>query len=345
MGIQQSHGNSVDSWSILVSLYCKRRRGEIFWPHILTACSEILYSLPFRNLLYTVPDRQVLSCSEMRAGAASRSCTALIDKPWSGNFSVDIAKQRQFLNAANDRFTRTGSDGEMPQTLDINFALVERLLAAAEAAEPQMTAFIVSIVEQLGGRLDGLDYKLKTRVSLTRKIRTFVQNVQRDAAAKGETMSQCMAEETILLLHTCEPGKAGLPIVVDTLRYTVVFPADKYTAGVSAIREQLTESQYTTFDQKNFWIGTQVFRGINDCYKVPTQDDLHFIFELQFHTDESLEAKTEGHKIYRVFRETKDEDTKLQLHKQMCELVQALHLPVGVLELPQEVKRPPPSKT
>ena len=49
--------------------------------------------------------------------------------------------------------------------------------------------------------------------------------------------SQEEAEAALFDLHTTALGRAGDPIAVDTLRYTLTFPAERYVAAAAAIRE------------------------------------------------------------------------------------------------------------
>ena len=111
---------------------------------------------------------------------------------------------------------------------DLCLSLLDLLMEAALASEEELTAVFQKIAEEHGGRFDGLECRFKGRESLERKIRGF--SAKYGGMSKfGSGLSQRECDEGIWHLHTDRPGMAGDPIVVDSLRYTMVFPAERCT--------------------------------------------------------------------------------------------------------------------
>ena len=141
-------------------------------------------------------------------------------------------------------------------------------------------------------------------------------------------------------------GKPGQPLVVDTLRYTLVMQDEVYAQGVSAVRAALAADGVACNDMKNFWKGTQMYRGINDIYIANTDvlevGDLYF--ELQFHTPASLEAKLSVHgSKYAVFRaEDISQEEKVKTYYELVEVMNRVPIPSGAEDLPKPVTRSPP---
>jgi len=116
----------------------------------------------------------------------------------------------------------------------------------------------------------GLDYRLKSEESLTRKIFDI-------ADATGEAPTEVAND------------------MKDVLRYTTVFAPDKYVEGVKATVAQLLATGHTKKKFKNTWGNKTGYLGINAVFVTPDGA----MFELQFHTPQSFHAKDEGtHELY-----------------------------------------------
>jgi len=121
--------------------------------------------------------------------------------------------------------------------------------------------------------LVGLENSLKGRDRLTEKVIFDVQK-------KGVTVEQAVAN------------------VKDAIRYTFCYSEDAYTEGVYADCERLADKGFELVERRNSWDKEQ-YKGINSRWRVPGNGQL---FELQFHTQASLDAKEETHWAYEKLR-------------------------------------------
>ena len=98
--------------------------------------------------------------------------------------------------------------------------------------------------------------------------------------------------------------------VKDAIRYTFVYNDEHYAEGVRADSERLA-SRFELVDLRNLWAAAE-YKGINTRWRVP---ESHQVFEIQFHTHASLEAKQFTHGAYEKIRDPctpRDERDKLQ---------------------------------
>ena len=93
----------------------------------------------------------------------------------------------------------------------------------------------------------GLDFKMKTKSSLARKV---LENTKGDSSQFEAVVS--------------EQNYA--------LRYTILFSTDDYVAGVKRVQSVLTQKGIQELKMKNFWRKTGEetdYLGINAVYLVP----------------------------------------------------------------------------
>ena len=98
--------------------------------------------------------------------------------------------------------------------------------------------------------------------------------------------------------------------VKDAIRYTFVYSDDHYTEGAQADTERLA-TRFELIDLRNSWPAAE-YKGINTRWRVPESRQ---IFEVQFHTYASFEAKQFTHGAYEKIRNPvtlRDERNKLQ---------------------------------
>ena len=94
----------------------------------------------------------------------------------------------------------------------------------------------------------------------------------------------------LVSLHKSGLAVPGQPVVVDTLRYTMIFPEDRYTEAASAVRKRMAERGAQLWDAKNFWRGaSHSYVGINDVWSLPCahadEERPEFLYyEIQYHT-------------------------------------------------------------
>ncbi|MEL6922279.1 MAG: hypothetical protein AAFO77_14925, partial [Pseudomonadota bacterium] len=148
--------------------------------------------------------------------------------------------------------------------------VVDVLIQAARVVEVRVTPMLQDLASRYDGHMVGLDFRLKSEESLSRKISQEV------IEQPGQYYSQVAAR------------------IKDVLRYTIVFPENAYAAGVQAARDDLIAQGFREVKFKNTW-GGPGYRGINANY----QTTEGFVFELQFHTSLSHRTKEQGtHALY-----------------------------------------------
>jgi hypothetical protein len=149
--------------------------------------------------------------------------------------------------------------------------------------------------------LAGLDHRLKSKDRL-------IEKVEFDVGKKGRTVDEAFAN------------------VKDAIRYTFVYGEEKYTAGVYADCERLGKAGFEPFDRRNLW-DTGEYKGINSRWRIPGTSRL---FEVQFHTQASLEAKEETHAAYERIRSAPDDDEEVaQLHGYQRAVTSKVPIPPG----------------
>lgn len=82
--------------------------------------------------------------------------------------------------------------------------------------------------------------------------------------------------------------------IPDGIRYTLILDFDYYTEGVAASHTRLTEAGYERIETKPSWDSDQ-YKGVNSQWR-ETFSDVRF--EVQFHTEESWDAKQKTHEAY-----------------------------------------------
>lgn len=83
--------------------------------------------------------------------------------------------------------------------------------------------------------------------------------------------------------------------VTDVIRYTFQFPDDQYAAGTLADCERLAKQGFEPFDRRNSW-GSEQYKGISSRWREPRSGQ---VFEVEFHTKASYEAKQATHAAYK----------------------------------------------
>jgi len=154
--------------------------------------------------------------------------------------------------------------------------------------------------------LAGLENRLKGKDRLAEKV-------EFDVMKKGRTVAQAFAN------------------VKDTIRYTFVYDEAKYTAGVYADCDRLESAGFGPFDRRNSWDEDE-YKGINSRWHIPGSSQL---FEVQFHTQASLDAKEETHSAYERIRSLPEDDEEMaDLRAYQREVTSKVPIPPGALGVP-----------
>lgn len=194
----------------------------------------------------------------------------------------------------------TGEDieGDVGDAGDI----ATRMVDAATSAEPHLTDLVSGFADEFGGTMEGMDYRLKSVDSLTRKIESGV------AEGKG-TASQLAAD------------------MFDINRYTTVYSETSYAESIQSTLDALREQGHT-LNVKNYWTKDEfAYQGVNVQITTPAAQK----FELQFHTDTSLAVK-EGdlHTVYEAKRIETDEAKRAEYDRQMFDMAAKIPVPPGI---------------
>ena len=201
-----------------------------------------------------------------------------------------------------DDVVSPGSKKESSQTKEDVDLSVSEIIAYSQKIEPKITSDLTSIMDKVGGKLVGLDFRLKSQSSLKRKIETEI--------ADGFTHSQAVNK------------------IRDAIRYTTVFKEKDFVTRYKAMQYLLAIKGYKTIVVKNTWKNDSAYKGVNTFIQNENGD----VFEMQYHTQQSFDVKNGLlHKLYEKFRDLKTpihEKEKLLL--EMRKLSSKIKIPEGV---------------
>ena len=201
-----------------------------------------------------------------------------------------------------DDVVSQGSKKESSQTKEDVDLSISEIIAYSQKIEPKITSDLTSIMDKVGGKLVGLDFRLKSQSSLKRKIETEI--------ADGFTHSQAVNK------------------IRDAIRYTTVFKEKDFVTRYKAMQYLLAIKGYKTIVVKNTWKNDSAYKGVNTFIQNENGD----VFEMQYHTQQSFDVKNGLlHKLYEKFRDLRTpihEKEKLLL--EMRKLSSKIKIPEGV---------------
>jgi hypothetical protein len=120
---------------------------------------------------------------------------------------------------------------------------------------------------------------------------------------KADRLKEKVAD--VLLVESHLSPREALDKVSDAVRYTFTYSPDAYADGVRADIERLKAAGFEEIKLKNLWSSSQ-YKGINSQWRRP---ETGLRFEVQFHTEESLQAKELTHGAYERLRRPESETT------------------------------------
>jgi hypothetical protein len=180
------------------------------------------------------------------------------------------------------------------------------------AAEPDVTASQREVRSEVpGADLVGLEYRLKGEDR-------FKEKVAEEVRAKPERSIREVADR-----------------IPDAVRYTYQLERDRYVDGYWEVRGQLEQQGHELMLSRNSW-GSPEYKGINTRWRTEEGQ----LFEVQFHTPESFEAKQLTHEAYERLRSGKEPDAERPyLEAFQAEVCAALPIPDDVLSIPDYRKK------
>jgi hypothetical protein len=114
--------------------------------------------------------------------------------------------------------------------------------------------------------------------------------------------------------------------VKDAIRYTFQYPDDGYSRIVRADMQRLKAEGFELEEFRNLWTNEE-YKGINSRWRIPGSDRL---FEVQFHTRSSFEAKQETHAAYELLRTLPDDHEEVHaLRAYEREIAAKVPIPLG----------------
>jgi len=245
------------------------------------------------------------------AGDASREQWADAADRFRQSWAGHCDRWPQAARAAPDRSADPPGSwrGDSGRYLDTaaNADVEERCGQIADIERTVITPAMREIEFQDPGRhLAGLDHRLKGPDRLKDKVAARLD------ARPGMTCSEV------------------IDAVKDTLRFTFCYPDDHYTDGVRADTDRLLARGFERVDRRDTW-ADDVYRGINSRWREP---DTGLMFEVQFHTEASYEAKQLTHVAYERLRDpntTRAERRELEALQR--NVTRAVNIPPGALDI------------
>jgi hypothetical protein len=248
-----------------------------------------------------------------------------IDQPDSGDDHADTPDAPDTTGAANTSDARDGpvaSDADTERQARIariiehratvddtyrTYAIDQAYERVRDVERSTVTPAMKSIEAQDAGRhLAGLENRLKGRDRLAEKVNKAMTE-------RARTVDQAVAT------------------IKDAIRYTFCYSDDRYTEGVYADCERVERAGFKHVDRRNSW-DAEEYKGINSRWRVPGSGQL---FEIQFHTQASLDAKEDTHWAYEKLRDpatSKAEQESLSAYQR--EMTSHIPIPPGALDIP-----------
>jgi hypothetical protein len=118
----------------------------------------------------------------------------------------------------------------------------------------------------------------------------------------------------------------------DAIRYTFIFTVASYTDSICDAQGKVEAAGYELEVRRNSW-ESQEYKGINSRWLDPTSGQL---FEIQFHTQESWEAKQKTHHAYERIKDPRTPADELRtLREYQKRISGAVEIPPEAADIPE----------
>lgn len=193
---------------------------------------------------------------------------------------------------------------------DVSLA-AHKAYESAIAAEPAISEQMIAIADEYRGRLDGIEYSVKTGHSVKDKLERRLA----DAKVHGKELTDAEAIESMS----------------DLVRYTLVVEHDDIVPATRTTIANLEKHGFEVVELDNRYKKGASYKGVHLGCK--TKNGMQF--EVQVHSDISLKAKAANHPLYEEARKVGTPDErKVELLAKMAERVELLVPdPKGIKEL------------
>jgi hypothetical protein len=123
----------------------------------------------------------------------------------------------------------------------------------------------------------------------------------------------------------------ALSAVKDAVRFTFVYSEERYAEGVWADMARLRDRGFEPVERRGTW-SEDLYKGINSRWREP---DTGLLFEVQFHTEISFEAKQLTHCTYERLRDPTTSRRELHdLRRLQSTICREVRVPKGAAEIP-----------
>ena len=162
---------------------------------------------------------------------------------------------------------------------------------------------------------------------------TLVPDTERFALKSPERFKEKLAK--MIERYPDQAGGELASAIHDGIRYTFLFPAEDYTAGVADATRRLADEGFDLRIRKPSW-DAEDYRGVNSRWR---DNESGVPFEVQFHTPESWEAKQRTHDTYEQLCDTRTTPSvREKLEEQQRRIVAAIPVPPGAADITYDVK-------
>ncbi len=154
-------------------------------------------------------------------------------------------------------------------------------------------------------------------------------------ALKGPDRFKLKLAERINL-QPGEPADVLASRIHDGIRYTFEYDDEDYEVGTEETEAALSRSGYELITRKPSWDSPD-YKGVNSQWRDPNSG---LLFEVQFHTHASWDAKQKTHLAYERLADPKtDPEERERLDAYQKEITASVPVPLGALEIPYYHKR------
>lgn len=188
--------------------------------------------------------------------------------------------------------------------------LAHALYLRAKKNEPEITREINETCKQFGGERIKPEFALKSEPQTTRKL---------------------LGDAPEYLDTKVGQVEAAATNIADTVRYTIKFEGgENFTTSVKNALDDFENEGFEAVKIKNFYNADpeNAYRGINCQFRDSTTNQL---FEVQFHTPDSLKMVSEIHPVYEATRILdKTSDGYAEGQQKMISMWSSVPLPPGI---------------
>ena len=183
--------------------------------------------------------------------------------------------------------------------------IANNIYETAKRKEPKITRDLTNALKKTSAKFYGLEHRLKTKESIERKINT-------DSKEKNISIKEASR-------------------IKDAVRYTAISKDSDFVKNYNTIKTSLQDKGYTEVRCRNYFDMYNKGLAKHKAVQSVFSDPKGYLFELQFQTPSSQNAKDKKVPIYEEARNPNTSpERKKQLEKQMELLAEEVSNPVYI---------------